>query len=155
MEIVFSINIFMKKGFKIVELPGQKCRKVAETKQQGHRTANLKRYETPDKNLTVRFFCNISSAFFLSENKSQSSDSILINFFKENINFSSDQEIQSSFNSKLQKTERINFAGLTHLLVKSNNDITNKYVREEILNMKMIAGKCALKSKKQIKWLSI
>ncbi|SEI58512.1 hypothetical protein SAMN04487995_1493 [Dyadobacter koreensis] len=145
----------MKKGFKIVEMPGQKCRKVAEIKQQGHRTANLKRYETPDKNLTVRFFCNISSAFFSSQNEFQSSDYILTKLLGGNDVVSPDQELLSSFNYKLQKAARINFAGLTHLLVKSNNEHLVTDVKKEILTDRLVAGESAIKSKKQIKWLSI
>ena len=145
----------MKKGFKIVEVPGQKCRKVAEIKQQGRRTANLKRYETPDKNLTVRFFCNISSAFFPSQNKFQSSGYILTKLPGRDVSVFLGQELLSSFNLKLQKAARINFAGLTQLLVKSKNEYLVTEVKKDILTNKMVAGKSAIKSKKQIKWLSI
>ncbi|MCF2444781.1 hypothetical protein L0657_12505 [Dyadobacter sp. CY345] len=145
----------MKKGFKIVELPGLKSRKVAGIKQQGHRTANLKRYETPDKNLTVRFFCNISSAFFTLRNSFHSSEYILEKSPENMFDVSSDPETRSSFKLKLQNAALKNLGGLTYLSVKSNNDYAAMHFIAQILAENMFAAKGVIKSKKQIKWLSI
>ena len=120
-EIVFSINIFMETGFKIVEMPGPQCRKVAEIKQQGHRTAILKQYETPDNSLTVRFFCNIIPTFSLLPEYSESSDLILRRIPAANSFISKDPETDSSLSLKLQKTARFSSRVSAHLLGKSNN----------------------------------
>ena len=145
----------MKKGFKIVDLPGQKCWKVAGIKQQGHRTANLKRYETPDKNLTVRFFCNVISAFFTSQISNEFSQSglqqnlvIKRSSIPGNVN-------PTSFNLKLQKTAHNYFAGSFYLLGKSNIDIFNRHIENDLPGRREGLSGSAIKSKKQIKWLSI
>lgn len=155
LEIVFSINIFMKKGFKIVDLPGQQCRKVAGIKQQGHRTANLKRYETPDKNLTVRFFCNIISAFYTSQrsNKIFQPDLQLNPVITENGILSILNP--TSFHLKLQKAAQNNLAGSFCLLGKSNIDIFKEHIKNDVPDRREMLSESAIKSKKQIKWLSI
>jgi hypothetical protein len=111
----------METGFKIVEMPVPQCRKVAEIKQQGHRTAILKQYETPDNSLTVRFFYNIIPAFSLLPKYSESSDLILRRIPAANSFISRDPETDSSLSLKLQKTARFSSRVSAHLLGKSNN----------------------------------
>ena len=145
----------MKKGFKIVELPGRKSRKVAGIKQQGHRTANLKRYGTPDKNLTVRFFCNVISAFSTSQIEFRSAEYVFMKFSEEYADVSSAPEITSSFKLKLQNATLASLGCQTNLSVKSNIDHAAMHFKRQILTENVFTAKGVIKSKKQIKWLSI
>jgi len=130
----------MKRDFKNVALPGQKCRKVAEIKQPGHRTAILKRYETPDKNLTVRFFCNIRFAFHSPQARMHASGHSLI---------------KSSLKLKLQKAALRNHERAARSLVKPVYYHAAGYASKQVRTVGETVHKSALKSKTQIKWLSI
>jgi hypothetical protein len=111
----------METGFKNVEVPGPKCRKVAKIKQQGHRTAILKQYELPDNCLTVRFFCNITPAVYLLPEGFKSSELILTPIPVNYLFNLKDPVTDSSLSIKLQKTTRFCSFSSVMLLGKSNN----------------------------------
>lgn len=139
----------MKKDFQIAELPGRKCRKVAEIKQQGFRTANLKLYTTPDKNLTVRFFYNITSAFFIPQYRFKAAGYYLTIFLADHSCFVSYRKMQSFFQLKLQTAAHISFAGSAFLLGKSNFSPLSHSGEGQVDHSWRGKGESAINSKKQ------
>lgn len=145
----------METGFKIVEVPGSKSRKVAEKKQQWYRTAILKKFKLLCNLPDIRYFNNNSLSDFNFSKILYHPDLPVQYGSDRNLIIRTISKLKSVFKSELQKTARIIFSGFTYVLVKSNCISIDFTEKTDFAAAYVMTGQGSNTPKKQIKWLSI
>lgn len=99
----------METGFNFVEVPGPENRKVAENKQQGHRTANSKKSSSSCNSFKINTFFTIVSSESEKLQVLRTKDAKKQKSLKKGPFIFLRTDLDGNFGVKLQKTNRVTF----------------------------------------------